>query len=466
MSVLSRRGLYLLFLALSVEVVLALIGSLDEVAAFWNGQRDVSHWIGVASIAGLLLVVLAAGSVGASLHQARRELFSRQQALRAVADTSTDWLWEADTAHRITYRSAGVTALLGYDPTELIGRSTLSLLPASEHAAAEQLLRGAMVDGAGWDAVEMPWQHADGSEVRLLGTAATIKDERGRVVGFRGTRRAVRFAELAERVHFAARARVQGVLDTGALDVALQPIVDLTTGELAGVEALARFRDGRGPDVWFRDAAEAGLALELDRLAVQSALGLFPLIPAGCYLSINATPELVLSGTLQTDLLGRAAELPLDRLVIEITEHARVTSYTDLQALLTPLRERGVRLAVDDTGAGYASLSHVLQLRPSIIKLDRSMVADIAEDRARRSLVTALVLLALDLGASLTGEGIETPAELDTLKLLGVDTGQGYLLARPSTDRRHWRTWWTRIWLTPTRVDGQATPRIESERRT
>ena len=452
---LSRRGLYVLFLALVIEVGLALVGSVDEVTAFWHGQRDSAQWVGVAAIAWLPFVLAAVAAVAASLHRTRHELFSRQQALAAIADTSSDWMWEADTDNRITYCSAGVTELLGYDPAELIGRTTLSLLHPSQHAVVERMRDQSVADGQGWDSVEMPWLAADGTEVRLLGTAGTIKDERGQVVGFRGIRRPVQPADIAERALAGARTRVRELLTSDELDIALQPIVDLNSGRLAGVEALARFRDGRGPDMWFRDAADVGLGLELDRLAFRTALTLFPLIPADCYLSINATPELVLSGTLQTDLLDAAADLPLDRLVLEITEHARVTSYTHLQAILTPLRERGIRVAVDDTGAGYASLSHVLQLRPSIIKIDRSLVADIAQDAARRSLVTSLVLLALDLGASVTGEGIETATELETLKLLGVDTGQGYLLAKPNTDREHWRSWWTRNWVAPSASVGR-----------
>ncbi|HET9517965.1 MAG TPA: EAL domain-containing protein, partial [Actinoplanes sp.] len=154
------------------------------------------------------------------------------------------------------------------------------------------------------------------------------------------------------------------------------------------------------------------------------------------------------------------ADVPLERIVIEITEHARVGSYADLQAVLTPLRERGVRIAVDDTGAGYSSLTHVLQLRPSVIKIDRSLITDIANDAARRSLVTALVLLALDLGASVTGEGIETASELQTLGVLGVDAGQGYLLARPSTETTRWRAWGSRNWLPPAASAPQDSPPV------
>jgi EAL domain-containing protein (putative c-di-GMP-specific phosphodiesterase class I) len=112
------------------------------------------------------------------------------------------------------------------------------------------------------------------------------------------------------------------------------------------------------------------------------------------------------------------------------------------------LRERGVRLAVDDTGAGYASLNHVLQLRPDIIKLDRSLVSHVPIDPARRALVTALVLLALELGSSVTAEGVETPLELTTLATLGVDHAQGYLLSAPTTKTEDWLRWWDRQWLT------------------
>ena len=102
---------------------------------------------------------------------------------------------------------------------------------------------------------------------------------------------------------------------------------------------------------------------------------------------------------------------------------------------------------MDDTGAGYASFAHVLRLRPDVIKLDRSLLADIDHDAARRAFVTAVVLMALELGARVTAEGVETAAELDTLAALGVDTVQGFLLARPSTDPAVWARWAGRDWL-------------------
>jgi EAL domain-containing protein (putative c-di-GMP-specific phosphodiesterase class I) len=264
----------------------------------------------------------------------------------------------------------------------------------------------------------------------------------------RRLRRALKPGAANVAVHEAARQRVQNVVQRRAVEIALQPVIDLTTGRLAGTEALARFPDGRAPDIWLAEAADTGQGLAMDRLVFTSAVRQLKRLPAHCYLSVNATPELIMHGRLVESL--SEAHVPLERLVIEVTEHVKIASYGELHMCLAPLRERGVRLAIDDTGAGYASFNHVLQLRPDIIKIDRSLIANVTEDAARRSLVTALVLLALDLDATVVAEGVETFSELTTLGALGIDCAQGYLLARPSTDHSRWRRWCDagRVWDT------------------
>lgn len=232
-----------------------------------------------------------------------------------------------------------------------------------------------------------------------------------------------------------------------AVTIALQPIVHLGTGNLAGAEALARFSDRRSPEEWFRAARRSGRVRALERRTFTLALRLFDELPEHCYLSVNAGV-----GLLTEEGFGRwliREPVPHERLVVEITEHAQVADYNHLHACLAPLREHGVRLAVDDTGAGYASMHHVLQLRPDVIKIDRSLITNVTSDAARRALITAFVLLALELDATVAAEGIERPSELETLAALGVDCGQGYLLGRPSTDRAHWRAWCDRNWLRP-----------------
>jgi PAS domain S-box-containing protein len=399
----------------------------------------------VLALAWLTVAVVATAALSWVFLAARKELDRGAQVVAATGSTCHDWIWESDRQDRITYSNPAVTELLGYRPQELLGISMFDLLldePARRRA--REIRAGWQRDGQGWDDVELNWAHKDGSAVAMQGSAAPIRDRKGHLVGFRGTRRLLGDDRRLRAVVVAARQRVADALATGAVDMALQPIVDLTSGRITGVEALARFHDGRTPDVWFADARHAGRARQLDQCTFTAALDLLASIPEPVYLSINASPELLMNPGFRERL--NESPLLLSRLVIEITEHARVADYGDLNAALAPLRARGVRFAIDDTGAGYASLSHVLQLNPDIIKLDRALIAHLDDDRARRSLVTALVLLALDVGATVTGEGVETDTQADTLRTLGVDQAQGYLLARPTTDPTQWATWWTRTW--------------------
>lgn len=119
------------------------------------------------------------------------------------------------------------------------------------------------------------------------------------------------------------------------------------------------------------------------------------------------------------------------RLAIELTEHAPVADYDALCEGLTPLRRQGMQLVVDDAGAGFASLRHILRLAPDAIKLDRMLVGGIHRDRAKRALASALVAFTRDMGTTIIAEGIESREELDVLRELGVSHGQGFYLGRP-----------------------------------
>jgi EAL domain-containing protein (putative c-di-GMP-specific phosphodiesterase class I) len=222
--------------------------------------------------------------------------------------------------------------------------------------------------------------------------------------------------------------RVRRVLDGRGLSIAYQPIVDLRCGGALGFEALARFAcPPAGPDVWFADAAGVGLDAELEALAIETALDALPWMPGGAYLSVNASPSMVVSGRLKALLSGVA----LDRVMLEITEHAPIPGYQVLAAALRPLRADGLRLAVDDAGAGYASLRHILNLRPDVIKLDITITRDIDKDEGRQALASALRTFAGDTGSTVVAEGVETEAELGALRDLDMAAAQGYHLGRP-----------------------------------
>jgi EAL domain-containing protein (putative c-di-GMP-specific phosphodiesterase class I) len=224
-------------------------------------------------------------------------------------------------------------------------------------------------------------------------------------------------------------ARIRRVLDGVGLAIVFQPIVDIGTRRTMGFEALARFSETptRPPNEWFADAARVGLGVEFELEAIRAAATISVDLPVGSYLSLNIGPA-----TAMSDRLGPAlAAVGRRGTVLEITEHAPIDDYDALATALAPLRARGVRLAVDDAGAGFASLRHILRLRPDFIKLDISLTSGIDTDVAQRALARGLTTFGTEIGATLIGEGVETASELETLRELGVTTVQGYFLGRP-----------------------------------
>ncbi len=225
-----------------------------------------------------------------------------------------------------------------------------------------------------------------------------------------------------------SRSRIASLLDRGALTMVFQPIRDLRDGRLVGVEALARFHGpATPPDRWFIEAAAVGLGVDLELAALEAALVALPALAASAFLSVNVSPATLCSQRLPPIL----AQAQPGRLVLELTEHAPVEDYEELSAALVALRSAGVRFAVDDAGAGYASLAHILRLSPQLIKLDLELTRGIDTDPVRRALASALCSFAAGMGATIVAEGIETAAELAVLTELGVPLGQGYRLGRP-----------------------------------
>jgi EAL domain-containing protein (putative c-di-GMP-specific phosphodiesterase class I)/CheY-like chemotaxis protein len=224
--------------------------------------------------------------------------------------------------------------------------------------------------------------------------------------------------------------RVTRVLGGQGLSMVFQPIVDLRDRSAVGVEALARFAADpqRPPDLWFAEAASVGLGIELELFAVRTALGEAPNLPDDVYLSLNLSPQAVLSGL----LLESLGSFPSERVVVEITEHEKIDDYDALAKALEQLRAHAIRLAIDDAGAGFASLRHTLRLAPDIIKLDISITRDIDSDRGRRALASAMISFADEMDMAIVAEGVEQQAEVETLLSLGAHLAQGFLLGRPS----------------------------------
>jgi EAL domain-containing protein (putative c-di-GMP-specific phosphodiesterase class I) len=235
---------------------------------------------------------------------------------------------------------------------------------------------------------------------------------------------------LEEEVRLRRR-RVEGALRSDARRMVFQPIAGLDTGRVVGVEALCRFESEplRPPNEWFSEAAEVGLGVPLELAAAEAALAALDRLPAALYLSVNLSPAAVTSPAFPDLLAG----WPGPRLVVELTEHSRVEDYEPLLRALDGLRHRGVRIAVDDAGAGYAGLQHILRLHPDVIKVDTDLTRGIDVDPVRRALAASLLTFADEMAAAIVAEGIETANELETLRSLGVPWGQGYHLARPGS---------------------------------
>ena len=234
----------------------------------------------------------------------------------------------------------------------------------------------------------------------------------------------------AERLQDERNQRIRLTIANRSLETHFQPIVDLRSGDAIGAEALSRFvrEPIRPPNVWFAEAATLGLGVELELTALDMALGQLNRLPTGLYLSLNASAETIMSAEFRAVLTSASAE----RIVLELTEHAPVTDYLALARRIDELRSHGVRLAVDDAGSGFSSFSHVLNLKPDIIKLDTDLTRGIDKDPARQALGRALLTFGLEAyRTTIVAEGIETKEELATLRALGCPSGQGYLLGRP-----------------------------------
>ena len=232
---------------------------------------------------------------------------------------------------------------------------------------------------------------------------------------------------VARRETATARAAIEGIIATASYRPVYQPIVELAGGRTVGFEALTRFADGRRPDLVFSAAEQVGLGLELELATLEVAIRTAHDLPPDAWLSLNVSPTLVV----QADGLARVLAGRDRSVVLEITEHVAIENYRAVRSAIDRLGAE-VRVAVDDTGAGIANFSHLVELRPTLLKIDVSLIRDLDTDLARQAVVVGLVHFAAKAGCQVIAEGIETESERVTADALGVTLGQGFLMARPA----------------------------------
>lgn len=253
-----------------------------------------------------------------------------------------------------------------------------------------------------------------------VGWAATI-------AGVRQRERALMDEAAKRRRAEQFRRAIASVVAAGeSMKIVYQPVIDLERGGVVGYEALARFGDGRAPNLWFDDAHAVGMGVELELQAIAKAVAGFDRCGVA-YLAVNASPAALMSGGIGTLISDSSAPV-----VVELTEHAAIEDYDEIVSACHEVRAAGGRVAIDDVGNGNATLRNVLDLKPDIIKLDASLISHIDDDAARHEMAASLVGFADAMGCQVIAEGIERRDELVACQDVGVRWGQGFLLGRPS----------------------------------
>ncbi|SDL04690.1 EAL domain, c-di-GMP-specific phosphodiesterase class I (or its enzymatically inactive variant) [Arthrobacter sp. ov407] len=426
---------------LSLESVLALSILLPVMFGLepWGGREVPARVSTLASILLLPVVLHAAWRLIRQQHRDRIEAFTTASLMDTVLSTTRGWLWAVGADGRFTFSSLASRELLGYEPSDLVGRPCSLIIDLADLKTARKPNAG-----AGRGGLLLSVRHRGGRRLSVEVVCRRRFDREGRGSGFEGIARPLDISRAGSPEDQEISARLDRLFATRTLITAFQPICHLGTGEIVGAEALTRFVSSpfRSPDQWFDEADSIGRGLELEFLALETAMLAAADLPAPLYIAVNLSPSACLDPRL-SDIL-RDSGLNPGRIVVELTERSAVADYARLAAALAPLRSAGLRIAVDDVGAGFSSMRHILRLSPELIKLDRTIVAGIDKDPKQRALCTAMVSFSSQIGASLVAEGIETNAELTAVTEMGVNTGQGYLLGRPSvlpSDWSHWRPW-------------------------
>lgn len=370
---------------------------------------------------------------------------SCRQLMHTVLATSREWLWALDDEGRFRFSSEASKNLLGYRPAELMGEH-FSIVVDEDHLpeSIADLISSPGTPGSAEGLVRC--RHRDGKTVWIDSSVLNRPARRGRIPGLEGTSRRYRSATLDPASMATRHKRLNETIDGSRLRTAFQPIHNLSGGHLVGAEALSRFEEAAGtnPERWFAEAAALGRSADLELAALSVALQSAEHLPPCLYVALNVSPATCLDPRLLVAL--ESSVLPLERLVLELTERLEVERYSPLISALEPLRRRGLRVAIDDTGAGFSSMRHVLRLRPDIIKLDRSLIAGIDHDDGLRALGAAMTVFANQIGATIVAEGVETESELAAITQLGMTAAQGYLLGRPTMDKTEWESWRAETW--------------------
>lgn len=349
-------------------------------------------------------------------------------------DVSSDMLATASSDGYFTRLNPAWKDTLGHDLHELRARPFADFVHPDDREATALAVARQVEEGKSVFSFQNRYRHRDGSYRWLEWTSTPSADgsELFAVARDVTTRKLAEEEALAPLVaareqRADARRKLQETIRTRAFRPVFQPVYDLGSEEIVGFEALTRFDDGCRPDLVFAAALDCGLAIELEAVTLEAAIRASHELPPRVWLSLNVSPSMLCDVRRLKPLLQSAGR----PIVLEITEHEAIGAYEPLQAALAQLGT-GIRLAVDDVGAGVANFNHLVELRADLVKIDAGLVRGVDHDLSRAALVVGLVHFAAAAGCEVIAEGVETAGERATVASLGVTLGQGYLLGRPA----------------------------------
>ena len=426
----ARLARRLMVVSLVVPVVLAWLRLQGEALGLYGTRYGVGLMV-------LGTFVLLAFMIVRSSRSSERIEIARQAATEErdrFFDVSIDLLATATAGGYFVRLNPAWTAVLGYELDELKSRPFVEFVHPDDLAATNLEVARQIDEGKTVLNFQNRYRHRDGSYRWLEWTSSPSADGALLYAVARDiTDRKLKEERLrAPAVALARRRaealdRIESTIERGTFGPVYQPIVDLSTGAAVGYEALTRFTDGYRPDEMFATALECGLGIKLETATLAAALDAARHLPPRTWLSLNVSPALLAD----VETLSAALELGARPLVLEITEHEIIEAYAPLREAVLRLGP-DVRLAVDDVGAGAANFNHLVELRPDFVKIDVSLVRGVDTDLSRQAVVAGILHFAAAAHCEVIAEGIETEAELATVRELGVTFGQGYRLGRPA----------------------------------
>ncbi|MEX2294638.1 MAG: EAL domain-containing protein [Acidimicrobiales bacterium] len=348
-----------------------------------------------------------------------------------------------DTRLRIQSFNPAAEVLYGWREDEVIGRDLMDLLPWVRDDRIVEEAREVFERDGRWHG-EVVQQRRNGSLVPVLSSTTLLRDDRGQPVGVVIVNRPAHgnpgSPSMDPSIEAEAGETIRQAIERGEFTVHYQPVVRLHDGHWTGVEGLVRWQHpDRGllaPAEFIEIAERSGAIVDLGRLVLEEVTSQWRRwADAGIdlHVAVNLSGRQLADPNLTAHVAAAmdAASMPPGVLHLEVTETALVEDLRDATEVLTALVRLGAEIAIDDFGTGWASLTYLREFPIQALKIDRVFVDGLGANISDTAIVSSILSLGAELGLSVIAEGIETADQLDRLRRLGCEHGQGYLFARP-----------------------------------